>query len=308
MTKPLVKIRDVAYPIFAAPDLKKMQSFLEDFGMAHAHSDSDTLFMRGLGEVPVVHKTVRGEPAYVGMAVQVASREDLQTLADHFGAQVEPNTGPGGGEVVVFQDPDGRRIEALFGFSKAKPLPTPDRVPDNIAHARSRLGLVKRVVPGAANVKRFGHAALKSPHMARAVEWYKQMFGMLESDSFYVGEEQNVAGIFMRCDLGPNHTDHHTILIQAAPEAGLGHCGWEVFDLDDIMLGHDHLRARGFEPYWGVGRHVLGSQVFDYWRDPWGNVVEHWTDGDLLDADTPAGRHPIERILGQWGPMPPADF
>ena len=29
---------------------------------------------------------------------------------------------------------------------------------------------------------------------------------------------------------------------------------------------------------------MLGSQIFDYWRDPWGHTVEHWTDGDLLDA------------------------
>ncbi|MFN5643329.1 MAG: VOC family protein [Sphingomonadales bacterium] len=308
MTDPLIKIQDVAFPIFAVPDLNKMKLFLEDFGMSLARFEGETLFMRGFGELPVAHKSILGEPAFLGLAVRVGSRDDLQKLANHFDAQVDTNHGPGGGEVVVFQDPDGRRIEALFGFANAEALPVPVRAADNLALARGRLGLVKRVLPGAASVKRFGHAALKSPDMIRTVDWYKQIFGMLESDSFFVGEEENVAGIFLRCDLGANHTDHHTILIQAAPKAGLGHCGWEVFDIDDIMLGHDHLRARGFEPYWGVGRHVLGSQVFDYWRDPWGNVVEHWTDGDLLDATTPAGNHPIERILGQWGPMPPADF
>lgn len=308
MTEPLVKIQDVAYPIFAAPDLTLMRSFLEDFGMAYAFSDDEVLHMRGLGEIPVVHKTLLGEPAFIGVGVQVAARADLQKLAERFAAPIKTNPAPGGGEIVVFEDPDGRRIEALHGFAKADPLPAPHRVADNAANARGRLGAVKRVGPGAANVKRFGHAALKSPDMTRAVTWYRQIFGMLESDAFYVGAEDNVAGVFLRCDLGTAHTDHHTILIQAAPEAGLGHCGWEVFDVDDVMLGHDHLRSRGFQAYWGVGRHVLGSQVFDYWRDPWGNVVEHWTDGDLLDAQSPPGRHPIERVLGQWGPMPPADF
>jgi len=34
---------------------------------------------------------------------------------------------------------------------------------------------------------------------------------------------------------------------------------------------------------WGVGRHNLGAQVFDYWADPWRHVHEHWTDTDLLN-------------------------
>ena len=50
------------------------------------------------------------------------------------------------------------------------------------------------------------------------------------------------------------------------------------------MCGHDWLKEKGRRHEWGVGRHILGSQIFDYWRDPWGHTLEHWTDGDLLDA------------------------
>jgi hypothetical protein len=35
---------------------------------------------------------------------------------------------------------------------------------------------------------------------------------------------------------------------------------------------------------WGIGRHLLGSQVYDYWADPWGRVHEHWADTDRLNA------------------------
>ena len=31
------------------------------------------------------------------------------------------------------------------------------------------------------------------------------------------------------------------------------------------------LAARGYPHAWGVGRHILGSQIFDYWRDPFGH-------------------------------------
>ncbi len=69
------------------------------------------------------------------------------------------------------------------------------------------------------------------------------------------------------------------------------------------MAGHEHLKLAGYQQDWGVGRHVLGSQVFDYWRDPWGYRVEHWTDGDVFTADvptnvadTPVGARPLPPI------------
>ena len=52
-----------------------------------------------------------------------------------------------------------------------------------------------------------------------------------------------------------------------------------------------------------IGRHVLGSQVFDYWRDPWGHMFEHYADGDLLTASSKPGNYPaLPENLAQWGP------
>ena len=46
----------------------------------------------------------------------------------------------------------------------------------------------------------------------------------------------------------------------------------------------------------------MGSQVFDYWRDPFGHELEHWTDGDLLTAADPPRRMPFQSLLAvQWG-------
>ena len=112
----------------------------------------------------------------------------------------------------------------------------------------------------------------------------------------------------MRCDRGDVPVDHHTLLILETPEAKLGHVSWEVADFDDLMAGHDHLVANGHRHYWGIGRHVLGGQVFDYWKDPIGFTVEHWTDSDLLSADVAAESHHILNALSQWGPPPPPDL
>lgn len=53
------------------------------------------------------------------------------------------------------------------------------------------------------------------------------------------------------------------------------------------MSGHTHLKASKRTPQWGIGRHVLGSQIYDYWLDPHGQMLEHWTDGDLFNNETP---------------------
>ncbi|NJO02771.1 MAG: hypothetical protein HC880_14785 [Bacteroidia bacterium] len=52
----------------------------------------------------------------------------------------------------------------------------------------------------------------------------------------------------------------------------------------------------------------LGGQVFDYWKDPWGFTIEHWTDSDLLDASAPPGTHSLIAAGNQWGPPPPPDL
>ena len=115
----------------------------------------------------------------------------------------------------------------------------------------------------------------------------------------------------MRCDRGDEPCDHHTLFLMERPiPPGFMHAAYEVRDLDDLMAGHDHLIARQYDHQWGIGRHHLGSQVFDYWRDPYGNEIEHWTDGDQLVTRDGGGIASIDQLLGvQWGmampPLPP---
>jgi hypothetical protein len=60
---------------------------------------------------------------------------------------------------------------------------------------------------------------------------------------------------------------------------------------------------------WGLGRHLLGSQVYDYWADPWGRVHEHWADSDRLNIKNGSNLVPREEALvSQWGEGPPEKF
>jgi hypothetical protein len=136
----------------------------------------------------------------------------------------------------------------------------------------------------------------------RSEQWYKSHFGFLSSDDVYLGEKDNVVTSFLRCDRGEEYVDHHTFLCVGLGEPGFDHAAFEVADWDAVMVGHDHLKKAGYEHHAGIGRHVLGSQVFDYWRDPWGFVLEHFTDGDLLNARHRTELHDPAAALGtQWG-------
>ena len=96
----------------------------------------------------------------------------------------------------------------------------------------------------------------------------------------------------------------------AHEKTGLNHMSFEVPDIDDVCMGHEFLKQSGkYEHMWGIGRHVLGSQVYDYWADPWGRVHEHWADSDRLNITNGSNMVPAEEALvSQWGEAPPEKF
>lgn len=59
--------------------------------------------------------------------------------------------------------------------------------------------------------------------------------------------------------------DHHCFFFFQGPECHVHHSSFETVDFDTQLLGHDWLREKGYENCWGVGRHIMGSQIFDYW-------------------------------------------
>ena len=248
----------------------------------------------------------RAHPDLLALGLRAHSLADLEQLAAHEAVPVDNLDEPGGGKIVRLTDPDGFGVEVIAGQSRADAttaLPDPLR---NTAAARPRLRSPVRLDPGPAHVRRIGHAVLRVRDFRTSEKWYKDRFGFLTSDEIEAAKDVPL-GAFMRCDRGDKPADHHTLFLAQLPGTpGLMHEAFEVANLDDLMLGHQHLKSKGREAAWGVGRHILGSQVFDYWRDPWGHTLEHWTDGDLFTAADGSSTATLQDLLGvQWGPTPP---
>lgn len=305
----VIKIEDIAFVRFRVPDLGEMRAFLQDFGLLVAEATDQRLVSRASGSSPFVHIADLGEPGFAGVGFRAASLDDLRKLARSEGVPVRPFHAPGGGEHVVLTDPDGNQVEVVAGQESAAPLPARELASWNSAVAKPRLRQTKRVPVQPSQVVRLGHCVLNVSDFRASEAWYKARFGFITSDEIAISPEVSI-GAFMRCDRGDTPTDHHTLFLAQSPNGvpGFNHAAFEVLDLDDLMAGHERLASAGRRPLWGVGRHILGSQVFDYWSDPWGHTLEHWTDGDLFTAaDGSAVVGPPELLGVQWGAPFPAD-
>lgn len=307
----MIKVTDLAYVRLRAPDLERMEAFLTDFGLVRAARTPAALYMRGTDPRHHLHITELGDPAFVGVGLQAATAADLDAVAGAPGASaVEAIDEPGGGRRVRLTDPNGIAVEVVHGIASVEPLPPPAARAVNVGSARRRLGRAQAVERGPAHVKRLGHFVLLVNDFRETEAFYHSHFGFVNSDEIYLGERQQVLAAFMRCDRGAEFVDHHSFLAVGAGTVELNHVSFEVQDLDDLMTGHEHLAGRGYEHRWGVGRHILGSQIYDYWRDPWGRVHELWTDGDLFNDRHPTGGVPVgaEGPASHWGPPPPGPF
>ncbi len=301
----MIKIEDVSHVAFRAPDLDQMARFLEDFGLV-AERDGARLYARGMGPAPYLHITEQGAAGFTALGLRAASITDVEALGRAEGVEPHRVERPGGGVAVTLRDPDGHAVEVIAGQSSAEPLAIPRSEGWNDARAKGRLRKPKRTGKEAAHVVRLGHAVLGVSDFRRSERWYKERFGFITSDEIAVSPEMSI-GAFLRCDRGDIPTDHHTLfLLQGPAGVGFHHAAFEVVDMDDLLAGHVRLTEAGWQPEWGVGRHLLGSQVFDYWRDPWGHTLEHWTDGDLFTAADGSRTASLPDLLAvQWGPSPP---
>jgi catechol 2,3-dioxygenase-like lactoylglutathione lyase family enzyme len=307
MTQPLVKIRDLAYVRLRVPDLDTMEEYLTAFGLQRSERTADALYMRGTGPARHVHICEKGDrPGLAGLGLLAARASDLDALAAAPGASpVHDTAEPGGGRRVTIVDPFGVRVDLVHGVAPVETIDAPS-LGLNLGGRVERKGVLKRIAKGPARVLRLGHVAVHVADPDVALAWYHEHFGMLRTDSMAVGDF--TLAHFSRCDRGAEFTDHHTLVFARSFDGStsLNHASFEVADLDDIWTGHEHLAARGYRHEWGIARHLLGSQIFDYWRDPFGLVHEHFTDGDQLDADYRGVS--IESDSVQWGQAMPPSF
>ena len=319
----IIKVDDVAFPTLQVPDLDKQEEFLSDFGMVRVERTDDTLYMAGHGPQPFIHVSKLGEKKFLGNTFYASSMQDLESLAhsDEFN-NIEEMASPGGGFRTCGFDPDGIGVDVVFGIKPRKIEVDLNAIEFNVGGIERenfrRINQTKRFTKGAfPRIKRYAHCGLNSTDLEKSLDWYHRHLGIIASDLLKPGGEAGpLLGIFSRCDRGEKPADHHSIfflpaLSQSNGKPGLNHVSFEMVNVDDVFMGHEILAKKGYELEWGIGRHYQGSQIFDYWRSPFGQIHEHQTDGDVFDntfppqiVDVMLDGDPNNPEMGpsQWGP------
>ncbi|HLP69819.1 MAG TPA: VOC family protein, partial [Rhizobium sp.] len=307
---PTAKASELAYLIFDRPDVARAEAFLVDFGLLVAEREPEISFLRGTGPAPccyIIRKA--GTASFVGFGLTVETEAELEALAALPEAgPVEPSTFPGGGQTVRLTCPSGFEVHAVFGRTPVEPLPHRTALQQNSIDSITRVNATQRLTVTAPEVIKLGHVVLEVTDYQRTAAWYTRHFGFIPTD-IQIFKDGSPAVAFLRVDRGDTPVDHHTLVLAQGVVPRYSHSAYELIDTDAVAMGQRVLRERQWHHAWGMGRHLLGSQIFDYWSDPWGCHHEHYCDGDLFTADAPAGVHPVSRqAMSQWGPELPRSF
>ena len=292
--------------------LAPTERFWRDFGFHIVSATPQRLMARGAGTAPCIAIAEAGvQDRFLGPAFLMSADTDLRRYVEEMGARwLAPDRLPAGGRGVELSDPSGRSVWLLQDQRRVDPLPLRKTVTPstNTAQDTPRVNRTVRTPIEPARVVRLGHVVLQTVDFTRMAEWYLRVLGAIPTDVQYLADGSPSLA-FCRLDLGDQPADHHTLVIVGGIEEKVEHSAYEVLDLDALGQGQQVLRAQGHHHMWGIGRHLLGSQLFDYWYDPDGFEYEHYTDGDVFTADVETAYSPLEfGGIWAWGADAPASM
>lgn len=297
----VVAVHSVDRFVFSVPDLQVAQDFYTAFG----------LDVRRLGERLDLHTF--GHPhcwasifqageckqlQYVRYGIFAEDEAAFRARIDDAGIGIAPHAlGEAGG--FWFRDPDGVAAQMVVS---PKVSPSAKTVPSKVAPVSAGRGAapsrstVAKVFP-----RNLSHILRFTPDVPRMLAFSHDVLGLRLSDH----SADIIAFIHT-----PHGSDHHLVAFAKSHAPGLHHSSWDVGSVEEVGCGSEQMRNAGWGKGWGVGRHVLGSNYFNYVRDPWGSYCEYSFDIDFVapDLDWPAADHPPQDSLYVWGPALPEDF
>ncbi|MDB5504054.1 MAG: hypothetical protein JWR89_3956 [Tardiphaga sp.] len=264
------------------PDLARSEAFYTSvWGLDLVTRHDGVSYLRASGTDHHVVALRQGDgPALRAITFRLDRDADFERVdvacREHGATQLSgpvANPGPDGGMVMTVRSPDGGVLRFVYGDAQHAPL-----------------ALGYRPV-------RLAHVNINSTDVDGLAAFYQRALGFRLTD-------RSKAMAFVRCN-----ADHHAIVIANAPVNGLNHVAFLMPDLEAVMRGSGRLIDAGFPIAWGVGRHGPGDNVFAYFIDPLGVVIEYTAEVLQVDDDYvvrgpsewswPPGR------TDHWGIAPP---
>lgn len=302
--------------VFGVDDVPACSQYLSDYGLEPVAPSAAGGRFRALDGTSIVlaHRDDATLPPALGTASMlrkthyvVADRSTLEAIATEL-ERDRPVRRLEDGSIESVDD-----MGFTLGFSVAAarpPGPAAERINAPGTPPQRPANVVAVDENAATRPRSLSHVVYFVPDTARAEAFYIKRLGFRCTDRL-VG-----AGPFLR----PAGTqDHHTLfLIQTPPfMKGCEHFTFHMGGPTELMLAGTRFAGKGYQSFWGPGRHKFGSNWFWYFNSPLGCHVEYDADMDQHDDRWIAREAPMSADASQlflfqhrekWapgGPPPP---
>jgi catechol-2,3-dioxygenase len=277
---PVIAIRSVDLGV---PDIARAEAFYTGtWGLEVAARQGGAVYLRATG--PDHHVlSLRPHPCaeILSVSFRVQAEETLERIASAVAlargsviGAVAPNGDPDGGVVLKVGSPEGYILRFHYG----------DALHDQTDSRRSY-------------PLRISHVNLNCADIEATGRFFQSVLGFKLSD-------RSNAMVFLRCN-----QDHHALVLADAGVNGLNHVAFMMPDLESVMRGSGRMIDHGFQIGWGVGRHGPGDNVFAYFVDLFGFVIEY--TAEVLQVNDEYRPHGPDHWVwppgrtDHWGIAPP---
>lgn len=268
--------------VFGVDDLGACRQFLKDYGLAEeswsdtggtfAALDNTCVTIRARGDAGLPKPLASGNT----LRQTVYGVEDAATI-DEIAAEL-------GRDRDVTRHADGSiTCEDDLGFAlkfqvtrRIKLDLEPELVNSPGAAPQRGMNKVGAFQDAPALPRTLSHIVYFTPDMAKMEKFYVERLKFVVTDRF-----TNV-GPFLRPQAC---IDHHTLFMLNTPPymQGLEHIAFHMQGPTELMLAGSRMIQKGYQSFWGPGRHKFGSNWFWYFNCPLMTHFEYDADMDIHD-------------------------
>ncbi len=268
--------------VFGVDDVAACAQYLTDYGLTPVDVTADGGRFEALDGTAVVlaRRDDRSLPPALATAsllrktvYGVADAATLEAIARELLRDREVRRLPDGSLESV----DDMGFALGFQVSVRRPLQLPaEAINAPGAPAQRATNVVAVDEHATVRPRSLSHVVYFVPDAAKAEAFYVQRLGFVCTDRF------TGVGPFLRPAGTP---DHHTLfMIQTPPHMkGCEHFTFHMGGPTEVMQAGTRFVAKGYESFWGPGRHKFGSNWFWYFNSPLGCHVEYDADMDQHD-------------------------
>lgn len=298
--------------VFGVDDLATCQQFVIDYGLTQ-QDDYNYIALDGTG-IEIRQMDDPSLPAALPTSTML--RKTIYGVADQATVDAIHAELSKDREVKTLQDGSIEAIDDLgfvigFQITIRTELDLPAEMVNAPGEKQKRavndIGVSKDFTP---KPRSLSHVVYFVPDVVKAEKFYAERLGFVTTDRF------TNTGPFMR----PAGTlDHHTLFFLQTPPfmQGLEHFTFHMSGPTEVSQAGYAMVEKGYQSFWGPGRHIFGSNWFWYFKSPFGCNIEYDADMDLHDdtweaREAPPGADNSQVFLlnyaEKWapgGPPPP---